>query len=206
MSVNREKMNVHKALSELKILDARINDSIVETTFVVANKHSNVKIGGVPIADFAENAKASLKSIRTMISRRNAIKRAVTRSNASTVVTIGGVVYTVAEAIDMKAAGVLYLKTLRSQLESQYNSAKMAADKNNGDYLEKRGEDYIKSLYQGADMKNMADEIKKVRDDFMAAQTVELIDPVNAVKEAHTGILSSITAIRWKTEKTVSVP
>lgn len=39
-----EKMTVHKALSELKILDDRIHLAISEAVFCVTNKHSNEKI------------------------------------------------------------------------------------------------------------------------------------------------------------------
>ena len=44
-----EKMTVHKALCELKTLDARIQKSIQQGTFVFANKHSNNKVAGVSI-------------------------------------------------------------------------------------------------------------------------------------------------------------
>ena len=179
-----ETMTIHKALAELKVLDGRIEKETVAATFSVANKHSNTVINGVPIADFANQAKDDLKSIKTLINRRNAIKRAVTRSNASTKVTVGGKEYTVAEAIDMKNLGMNHLKYLCSLIENQYTSAKMKAERENGDKLEQRADTYIQSLYQNADKKNLSDEVKKMRDDFMASQTVEILDPIGSVKEA----------------------
>lgn len=179
----KETMTVHKALAELKVLDSRINSEITGHHFVVPNKHSNAKIGGVPISEYVEEVRGAYKSIRTLINRRNAIKRAITRSNAQTFVKIAGVEYTVAEAIDMKSMGVSYLSALKNMLESQYANAKQNADKNNGERLEQRTDEYIRSMYTGVDMKNLSEEIKKVREDFVAAQTVELIDPVNAAKE-----------------------
>ena len=100
----KETMTIHKALSELKTLGDRINSAMEEATFVVANKHSNAKIGGQSIAEFSQAAQQSLQSVMTLINRRNAIKRAVTRSNAETMVNINGKEYTVAEAIDMATA------------------------------------------------------------------------------------------------------
>ena len=47
-----EKMTVHKALAELKLLDDRIEKAIKEGVYCVANKHSNDKIGGVPIDEY----------------------------------------------------------------------------------------------------------------------------------------------------------
>ena len=199
-----EQMTVHKALAELKVLDARINNEIGKYHFVVPNKHSNTKIGGVPISDYADEVRNAYKSIRTLINRRNAIKRAVTRSNAVTVVKIDGAEYTVAEAIDMKSMGVAYLNALRNVLESQYSNAKLNADNNNGEKLEMRTDEYIKSMYQGADMKNLSEEIKKVREDFVAAQTVELVDPINAAKEVE-AIGKEVDAFMAEVDSALSV-
>ena len=41
-----EKMTIHKALCELKILDSRINNAISSARFCLANKHSNEKVNG----------------------------------------------------------------------------------------------------------------------------------------------------------------
>ena len=177
-----EKMTIHKALSELKVLENRIQKETGDAVFCVANKHANTVIKGIPVADFCNQAKDAFKSIRTLINRRNAIKRAVTRSNAVTKVSIAGQEYTVAEAIDMKNLGMEHLKYLCSVVESQFTSAKMSADRENGDKLESRADTYVQSLYQGADKKNLSDEVKKVREDFMAAQTVEVLDPIGAAK------------------------
>lgn len=179
----KETMTVHKALSELKVLDSRIRNEISGCKFVVPNKHSNAKIGGAPIPEFVDEVRKSYQSVRTLINRRNAIKRAVTRSNAVTMVSINGTEYSVAEAIDMKAVGVSYLKELSATIKSQFDQAKRSADRDNGDRLDVRTDEYIKTMYQGSDMKNLSEEIKKVRDDFVAAQTVEVIDPIGAAKE-----------------------
>lgn len=180
----KEKMTIHKALSELKTLDARINTAASACEFVIANKHSNDKIHGIPVADYIKDTKEKYQSVRTLINRRNAIKRAVTRSNATTMVTIGGKEYTVAEAIDMKAKGTEYLLGLADLMERHYASAKTKADFSNGDALDNRCDEYIKSLYGTSDLKNMSDEIRKVRETFVAAQTVEIIDPINAAAES----------------------
>lgn len=89
-----EKMTVHKALCELKTLDARIQKSIQQGTFVFANKHSNNKVAGVSINTYSEEIRAAYQSAKDLIARRDAIKRAVTLSNATVKVTIGGKEYT----------------------------------------------------------------------------------------------------------------
>ena len=178
----KEQMTIHKALCELKTLDARIGGATADLELVVPNKHTNSKIGGIAIGEFAKQAIADFQSAKTLINRRNAIKQAVTRSNATTKVTIGGEEYTVAEAIDMKTNGIGYLQSLRDKLAKQLATAKKRCDMEN-DRLEDRADEYIRTLYGGSDLKNMGDEVKKVREDFIASQTFELVDPINADKE-----------------------
>ena len=86
----QEVMTVHKALCELKMLDKRINESIMSAEFCRANKHSNVKIDGGTIAEYEAAAVSKYQSTMDMIIRRDAIKRAAVASNAVTEVTIGG--------------------------------------------------------------------------------------------------------------------
>ena len=200
----KETMTVHKALSELKILNDRIESEMTARTFVVANKHSNTKINGEPVEQFCREAKDAYQSIRSLINRRNAIKRAVIRSNAETFVKIGSKEYTVAEAIDMKSTGMSYLEDLCRRIASSLNSAKQVADRENGERLSDRTDNYIKSMYGATDMKNMADEIQKVRDAFVAAQTVELVDPLNAAREVE-GMKNQIDAFMSEVDSALSV-
>ena len=79
-----QKMTVHKALCELKTMDSRIQKAIDSSPYVVVNKHSSKKINGVSIDEFCRQAKSAYQSVNDLINRRNAIKRAVVLSNATT--------------------------------------------------------------------------------------------------------------------------
>ena len=173
-----EKMSVHKALCELKTLDSRIQKSIQQAVFVFANKHANTKISGVPVGEYSAEVKAAYQSVKDLIARRDAIKRAVTLSNAAVKVVIGGKEYTVAEAIEMKNHGISHLQLLLRKLETDNQRARRESDNNNGEALEGRADEYVKSLYGNVDMKGASEEIKKVRADFIAAQTMEIVDPI----------------------------
>lgn len=175
----KETMTIHKALCELKILNSRIEDTINETTFLAVNKHSNQKINGKTIGEFINYSRDKYKSIRTLINRRNAIKRAVVKSNAVTTVEIDGVTYTVAEAIDMKSSGINNLGMLRARLEQQWRQMSSLVERENGDKLENRADEYVKSLYGTSEMKNMSDEIRKTRETFVESQKSDLIDPLD---------------------------
>lgn len=178
----QEKMTVHKALCELKTLDARITKG-TQRAFVFTNKHSNTKIGGTDLKAYCSEIVDAYKSATDLMARRDAIKRAVTMSNAVTTVTIGGVTYTVAEAIEMKNHGIPMRQALLNKLTSDLQRARIEAEKANGDALSRRADEYVIALYGNADMKNASDDIKKTRDEFIASQTVEVVDPIKATSE-----------------------
>ena len=181
-----EKMSVHKALCELKTIDARIEKTIRATTYVFSNKHNNTKVNGMSLSDFCAEIKANHKSAQDLIARRDAIKRAVTLSNATTKVMISGKEFTVAEAIDFKNHTVPIMNDMLSKMASDNMRARSAADAANGPALETRADEYIKSLYGNVDMKGASEEIKKVRADFITAQTTELVDPLKITDEIAT--------------------
>ena len=58
-----EKMTIHKALCELKTLDARITKSIGETEYVFANKHSNDKVNGMTVAAYCDEIKSGYQRV-----------------------------------------------------------------------------------------------------------------------------------------------
>lgn len=181
--MNNEKMTIHKALSELKILDARIEKEIRGTQFAFANKRSNATVNGVKISEFCEQIKSNYQSINALMARRSAIKKVVMLSNAVTKVTIGGVEYTVAEAIEIKNNALPLMKSLYTKMHLDSSNAMQEAQRANGDSLENRADAYVKTLYENADMKNASDQIKKVREEFIASQTVEVVDPIGVTDE-----------------------
>lgn len=181
--MTREEMNVHQALAELKMLDKRIIAAAQEPEWVITNKHSNTKINGVTVEDWKEDVKSKYQKVLDLIRRRDAIKRAVVNSNAVTKVDIAGVEYTVAEAIDRKNNGVEYQKKLVLRMNHDYVMAKTNADRANGSDLERRADDHVRILIGNSDMKGATSEAQRVRNEFIEAQTTDIIDPVGVLTE-----------------------
>lgn len=198
----KEQMTVHKALSELKVIDSRINNAIRSGTFVVANKHSNDKIHGMTINEFKNSMKSDFQKVSDLIARRNAIKKAVVASNAVTKVKVGDTEYTVATAIEMKNHGMEFKNTFKKCLESQYAVAKNELDKNSGDPLEKRAENYVLSVIQAQpkDSKMAVDSeaMKNLRAQYIKDNTYDIIDPIgvkDAIEKLDNEISSFITEV-----------
>lgn len=198
----KEQMTVHKALAELKIIDSRIENAISGGTYVVANKHSNTKIHGVTIDEFKTQMKSDFQKVIDLITRRNAIKKAVVASNAVTKVKVGDTEYTVTTAIEMKNHGMEFKNTFKKRLESQYAVAKNELDKNSGDPLEKRAENYVLSVIQAQpkDSKMAVDSeaMKNLRAQYIKDNTYDIIDPIDvkdAIEQLDNEISSFITEV-----------
>ena len=185
-----ETMTIHKALAELKVLESRIRKTVGDGTYCVANKHSNEKINGVSVEDYKKVMQGAYDKAIDLIARYKAVKKAVTLSNAKTVVKIGDEEYTVAEAIWMKNHGVEFDELLLNELREQYNKAQAKILKQNGNDLEQRAEQYVVGIYGSKEGKTNTDDFEKTKQDFITSQTFELVDPI--------GILEKIEVLEEK--------
>lgn len=177
-----EKMTIHKALCELKILDSRINNAISSARFCLANKHSNEKVNGVTVEEYQETMKASYNKASDLIRRKEAIKRAVVLSNAKTIVKIGGKEYTVAEAIEMNNHGIDLKLQLKNAMKKQYDSAMTAIISKNS-VVDDKATEYVVGLFGQKESKTANEEYEKARKSYIEANTMELIDPVNILEK-----------------------
>ena len=203
MIMVHEKMTVHKALAELKTLDDRINSKIADSIFVRANRHNNAKIFGKAIPDFMADTENSYQSVKALINRRNAMKRAVVLSNAVTKVEIGGVEYTVAEAIEMNNHGMENLVDLRDCLREQYSSVKRMVESENGDKLVKACENYIQATFGTKEKINNPD-IEMAQKVYMTNNTYDIVtglDIEKVIKE----LTDRIDAFKAEVDSALSV-
>ena len=185
-----EKMTVHKALSELKIIDSKINKLINGATYVMAVKHSATKINGVAITDYKKKMISDYDKVVSQIKRKNALKRAVVMSNAVTKVTINGEEFTVAEAIEMKNHGMEFNKKLLSAMTYSNDGALSELNKYTGENMEKKAEQYVLNFLgtQGSKDKSKleSEEIKLIRKTYIENNTYDLLDPLNISEKMET--------------------
>lgn len=181
-----EKMTVHKALAELKTLDARIDKAISDVDYVCAVKHSAEKINGKTLADFKTDIKSGYQKAHDLMARREAMKRAVVLSNAATMVRIGDKELTVAEAIELKNHGMEFKRQMLRRISSMYEKALADLERNSGEALERRAEAYVLSVIQAQpkDSKMPADSeaMNALRKTYIENNGFDLIDPLDVSK------------------------
>lgn len=175
-----ERMTIHEALSELKVLDKRIKQEIAATTFSTSNLHCNAKIYGVSIEEYKNAVKSKYDKITDLIKRRTAIKKAITNSNAITVVTIGEMSMTVAEAIEYKRSGIEFKRVLLEKVSKDYNTASLTTMTRN-ESLTDRATDNIERTYGNKENVNK-EALESAREKFIADNTYDMVDPIDSVK------------------------
>lgn len=174
-----EKISIHRALGELKLLDAKITKA-TNNTFVYSKQASVDKVGGVSIKDLEADIKSNYQSLTDLINRRAKIKSAIIKSNALTEVIVNKVKMTVAEVIDEKAS-MQYKNNLLNTLTQQYNKVVAGINKVNED-VNVNSEKFIDSLYRDKTQVD-TNKIKELKQDYIDKNKLELVDPIGIKKQ-----------------------
>lgn len=207
--MTNEKMTITKALSELKVLGSRITAEIRSATFCNVSKHTMRTLNGKNITDVKAEMQGSYDKIVALINRNNAIKKAVNKANASTIVSIGGEQMTVAEAIYMKQTGVDYMKALLNTMTIQYTNTQSLLQNNNGEKLTRACEAYITGLYGASNNSNtVSDEtveaINAARAKYIEENTFDLIEGIDT-KKAIEDLKNKIDAFEAEVDAAITV-
>lgn len=174
--MTQTEISVQRALSELKMLDKRIDRKIIEGIFIGAKKGKKLINNFDSENELSETVKASLQSIQELIARRNNIKTAIVQSNAVTKVKIGDDTYTVAEAIERKSS-INYERTLLNRMKQQY-SQHVNFVENSNDELEDNIERQINQMLSN-DSKKDDNLIKSITNSIKEENEAKLVDPIN---------------------------
>lgn len=172
------KITITEALCELKLYDSKIQKAIINCQLVNTGKKSSDMLGHVKKDTFKDKAKADYQSINDLISNRDALKRAVVLSNATTNVTVNGEEMTVAAAIEKKSS-IQYLKDLLIAMKDQYSDATRLMQRNN-DKMEAQIDKMLESFVgKDSDKKVDKNDLDNIAGTYRLANEFELVDPLS---------------------------
>ena len=176
-------MTIHRALSELKLIDSRIDKAIgvLEPTGLM--KLGKPVNGFVTKEDFGKDVKAKYQSVVDLIDRKNSIKSAIVAANGSTDVKIGEKVMTIADAINFKTV-IAVKKRLITRLTQWHTTVKSRFIKENEE-VNRVALDNAKIMIgkQGDDRVKATDEdVKKIMEPFVKRNEFHLVDPLEIDK------------------------
>ncbi|MHA2023334.1 MAG: hypothetical protein ACTSWQ_06700 [Candidatus Thorarchaeota archaeon] len=171
----QESMSVSKALTELKMLDKRIERKIGQALFLDVRKLSeDTTISRLSVKDADERIKSDLQSVNAIIERRNSIKMAIVNSNAITIVAVGNKNYTVAAAIERKNS-IEYDRLLVKQMMHNITTAKRKCDALNNEVEDKL------TMLLGEQMRSDKDKSKSTIEfieQYRKLNGYDLLDPL----------------------------
>lgn len=178
------KMTVYTALNKRKIYASRLaklNEPGV--SFVEYAQSSATKIAGMSKEDLENKLKSNYDKAVAIIRNFYSLNAAITKSNALTEITIGGVTMTVTEALsryDKLNAEVELLNTIaRAVAAATAKISRMNTDK----LSEEAVSEYVSKAMGNLTIDTAANEelvtglMDKFREEYIARNTYELIDP-----------------------------
>ena len=174
-------MTITEGLVELKLYDSKINKAIVEANFISAKKKKDKRIGRLSQEEFEKRASESYQSIIQMMANRNAIKRAIVLSNATTEVEIAGDKMTVAEAIEKRNLNVSMTNLLKKMYGQLLDVDAIISTEN------RKLDDQIEKLlisYYGKDAakKVSKEDYDNIANPYREANECIVVDPLNLQK------------------------
>lgn len=171
-----EKMTIHRALAELKLIDAKIQKAIDEVQPVEIHQKDK-KIGGYMTQDeFKSQAESKYQSAIDLISRRTTIKSVIVKSNATTTLKVGEKEMTVANAITEKG-NIASKKTLINILQARFKAATSRLNQQN-EIVNKNCQIILEHTFGKDNTKVAASDMDSVRKPFMDSNEFHLFDPL----------------------------
>lgn len=171
-------ISVTRGLVQLKRLEQRINKKIggLNNLITVEKKSSkNVKDGLYSKEEFAKLAKSEWASLNDLIALRKEIKDAIVQSNAITKVSICGVQYTVAQAIERKSCIVDFELDMVRKISNVFGTCTSRATTAN-----ERVEIDAQRLF-GTSTEDKKSEVNRIEmmNLYVDTNSYEIVDPLN---------------------------
>lgn len=160
-----QKLTVTRALIKLKTLTSRIEKTIPQISVLTITQNGKA---------MQEISESNLQQVQDLIAYRSKLKAALAISNATEKITVAGVEYSVAAAIERKRT-IDTEKLLLRHLEQQYASttARLETLKNDA---ENRAERLIMTEASKDSRSTDPTKVKELREAFLAGYKYELLD------------------------------
>lgn len=166
-------ISVTHALSEIKLLRARIYNGLDDASFMMLKKRRSDLVD----ADkFASQALAVYQSYTDLVARYQKLKSAIVKSNAVTTVRIAGKTYTVADAVEQKRS-ISFQEDLLKKMMREH--ARVQEEFKTHQCNEHQRVERLLTIELGKDSKTNVDVIKSLTDTLLAENKAEILDPLH---------------------------
>lgn len=178
------KMTIHRGLSELKLIDARIEKQTAELNPVAIYQEGKKINGTLTVEEFGKDAQSKYDSVTDLISRKHAIKSAIVAANASTDVKIGEKTMKIADAISFKAS-IPVKKALLNKLKSSLSSGIANLNRTN-EVVQNNAKQLLEAAVGKDTSKVDETTISSIQGPYIKANEVHLADPIKVSEKIAT--------------------
>lgn len=176
----KTRMTIHRALAELKLIDAKITkqtNDIIPTAYYQKGK---LIAGYMKEEEFIALANSQYDSVTDLIKRKSLIKTAIVLANAKTIVRVGEVDMTIADAITNKAS-IQLKKNLTNSLRMKHQKAVADLNKNN-EIVDANVQRLLEATFGKENVKVGKEDVEAVRKPYLDANTFHLLNPLDIEK------------------------
>jgi len=171
-----EKMTIHRALSELKLIDAKIEKQINEVLPSGILQKGKLVNGYIQETEFEKAAKSKYDSVNDLINRKNQIKSAIVAANGVTQVKVAEKQMTIADAINFKAV-IKFKKKLIETLKQRHKQAVGELNKHN-EAVNQNVQRILEATFGKENVKVGKEDVEAVRKPYLEANEFHLFDPL----------------------------
>lgn len=173
----KQKMTIHRALCELKLIDSKIQNQINELVPVGIYQKGRLVNGVFKEDEFKTFAQSKFDSVTDLIQRKSKIKTAIVHANSNTTLKVGEKTMTIADAINFKSL-INWKRTLMDRLKSQHNGT-MANLNNNNNIVEGNIQKILEATFGKENVKVGKEDVDAVRKPYLEANEWHLFNPIN---------------------------
>lgn len=169
-------MTIHRALAELKLINARIEKKI--TNLVPSGlMQKGKKVNGVyDQEEFNKSVQSSYASVLDLIDRKNKIKSAIVIKNSETKIKIGEKEMTIADAINYKSLIEIKVNLVESINKKHNQVVARLVEKNN--IINENCQKLIEITFGKDNVQISASDIDGISKPYMEQNECHLVDPL----------------------------
>jgi hypothetical protein len=171
-----EKMTIHRALGELKLIDAKIEKAIAAVQPSGIHQKGKLVNQQFKEEDFAADAKSWYDQAVDLIARKTKIKSAIVQSNGVARVKVGSKEMTVADAINAKAT-VKFKKKLIESLTAKHRGIVAAMNTQNA-IVQSNVQKLLEAALGKDSVKADKADVDAIRKPYTDANEWHLFDPL----------------------------
>lgn len=172
-----EKITLHRALSELKLIDAKIEKQTAEINPVGVFQKGKLINGLIQEEEFKRHAEGKYNSVIDLIERKAKIKSAIVRANSETPIQVAGKEMTIADAITRKAS-IIQRKALLDILVKRNLAAQANMNKQN-EVVNQNVQRILEATFGKENVKAGKDDLDNVRKPYLDSNEFHFFDPIH---------------------------